>query len=74
MQDRPLPYNTGKVLIGSRYEPPRENLVVSEDALHLQAALLGDRRHRYTTADLALFICAFLAVSIIVGLLIAEAA
>ena len=36
------PYNTGKVLIGSRYEPPR-NDVMSRDACLLQSALLGDR-------------------------------
>ena len=41
--DRPNripPYNTGKVLIGSRYEPPRR-VEYSADAELLQAALIG---------------------------------
>jgi hypothetical protein len=38
------PYNTGKVLIGCRYEPPKPNYVVSEDAYRLQTALLMGRR------------------------------
>ena len=38
------PYNTGKVLIGCRYEPPPPNYVVSEDAYRLQTALLMGRR------------------------------
>jgi len=36
------PYNTGKVLIGSQYQPPRRvNLSATEE--RLQQALLGDR-------------------------------
>jgi len=38
---RALPYNTGKVLIGSRYEPPRQNNLLSKDAYDLQTALLN---------------------------------
>lgn len=34
------PYNTGKVLIGSRYEPPRR-MEYSADAELLQSALLN---------------------------------
>ena len=34
------PYNTGKVLIGSRYEPPKR-IEYSQDAERLQSALLG---------------------------------
>jgi len=41
---RTPPYNTGKVLIGCRYEPPRPNYVMSEDAYRLQTALLKGRR------------------------------
>jgi len=41
---RTPPYNTGKVLIGCRYEPPKPNYVVSEDAYRLQTALLMGRR------------------------------
>lgn len=35
-----LPYNTGKVLIGSRYEPPPQNNLLSKDAYDLQTALI----------------------------------
>lgn len=41
------PYNTGKVLIGSRYEPP-SRIEFSRDAEHLQAALLGIKEPRIT--------------------------
>lgn len=41
------PYNTGKVLIGSRYEPP-QRIEFSRDAEHLQAALLGIKEPRIT--------------------------
>lgn len=37
---KPTPYNTGKVLIGSRYEPPNR-VEFSRDAERLQSALLG---------------------------------
>lgn len=40
--NRVVPYNTGKVLIGSRYEPPRHDYM-TRDACLLQSALLGDR-------------------------------
>ena len=36
---KPTPYNTGKVLIGRFYEPPRQNYM-STDAERLQSALL----------------------------------
>jgi hypothetical protein len=39
----PVPYNTGKVQIGSRYEPPRKHMI-SRDAELIQAALLGHKR------------------------------
>lgn len=39
------PYNTGKVTIGSRYQPP-VNVSVSGDMEHLQSALLGHRGPR----------------------------
>lgn len=42
---KPVPYNTGKVLIGSRYEPSRR-YEISRDAEIIQAALLGHRRNR----------------------------
>jgi len=37
----PLPYNTGKVLIGSRYVPPMHAMTAEEEAMQL--ALLGIR-------------------------------
>jgi hypothetical protein len=39
MTDRTPPFNTGKVLIGSRYEPPRD-WYPSQDAYDLQTVLL----------------------------------
>lgn len=42
---RVVPYNTGKVLIGCRYEPARPRYEVSGDEYRLQTALLkGDRK------------------------------
>lgn len=73
MQKRALPYNTGKVLIGSRYEPPRENLVASVDAERLQAALLGERSPSIRLADLALYLTAIIGLMVVVALLIREA-
>jgi hypothetical protein len=43
MDKQIIPYNTGKVLIGSQYQPPkRVNLSATEE--RLQSALLGDKR------------------------------
>lgn len=40
--EKQTPYNTGKVLIGSQYQPPRRvNLSATEE--RLQSALLGDK-------------------------------
>ena len=36
------PYNTGKVLIGSRYEPPSTREITPEE-FTMQSVLLGDR-------------------------------
>lgn len=41
---RTPPYNTGKVLIGCRYDPPRQQNVLSGDAYRLQTALLRSKR------------------------------
>ncbi len=35
-----IPYNTGKVKIGSRYEPPKPNYM-DEDSELIQSAMLG---------------------------------
>lgn len=37
------PYNTGKVLIGSRHQPIQRSVTLDQDALRLQRALLGER-------------------------------
>ena len=43
MDKQIIPYNTGKVLIGSQYQPlKRVNLSATEE--RLQSALLGDKR------------------------------
>lgn len=39
------PYNTGKVLIGSRHQPIQRSVTMDQDALRLQRALLGEREH-----------------------------
>lgn len=59
-----VPYNTGKVLIGSRYEPPRK-YQMSRDAEIIQAAFLGHRRYpikvtKTSIAALAIFAVAAL--------------
>ena len=38
---RHLPYNTGKVQIGLRYDPPRPTYYITADEDRLQRALLG---------------------------------
>ena len=43
---RPLPYNTGKVLIGSRYVPPLHTPTAEEETIQL--ALLGIRTEMTT--------------------------
>lgn len=51
-----VPYNTGKVLIGSRYEPPKKPVYLSIDEERLQRALLGGGGHNLRTpALLALY-------------------
>ena len=42
----PLPYNTGKVLIGSRYVPPMHTPTAEEETIQL--ALLGIRTEMTT--------------------------
>ena len=41
-----LPYNTGKVLIGKHYAPPKDKALAqpSKDMYDLQSALLGEPR------------------------------
>jgi hypothetical protein len=61
MQKTP-PYNTGKVLIGCRYQPPPQR-EYSVHAERLQTALLNKRESRATAAaDLALYVVSALAI------------
>ena len=41
MYNKLVPYNTGKVLIGVRYEVPQRPPEMDADAVYLQRALLG---------------------------------
>jgi hypothetical protein len=50
MTDRTPPFNTGKVLIGSRYEPPRD-WHPSRDAYDLQTGLLEASGHTAAVPD-----------------------
>ena len=45
-------YNTGKVLIGLAYEPPRQRYVPTADASRLQAALLAKPRPNFLQLSL----------------------
>lgn len=53
MLNKPLPFNTGKVLIGSRYEPPRR-YEASRDMETLQRKLLEERLGRRARASAAI--------------------
>ena len=55
MNTRPLPFNTGKVLIGSRYEPPRR-YEMSRDMETLQRKLLEEGLGRRARASAAIVI------------------
>ncbi|CAB4140409.1 hypothetical protein UFOVP669_32 [uncultured Caudovirales phage] len=37
------PFNTGKILIGSKHQPIQRSVTMDQDALRLQRALLGER-------------------------------
>lgn len=58
------PYNTGKVLIGSRYEPP-SRIEFSRDAEHLQAALLGIKEPRLSPLTVRALVWGGVAVAIV---------
>ena len=55
MSTKPLPFNTGKVLIGSRYEPPKR-YEMSRDMETLQRKLLEERLGRRAQASAAIVI------------------
>jgi hypothetical protein len=55
-----VPYNTGKVRIGSRYEPPKRPVYLSNDEERLQKALLGVKGGYVPTSFAALYAIAAL--------------
>jgi hypothetical protein len=55
MQRRPLPYNTGKVLIGSHYEPPQPDYMTREGYALQRALLKPGRPVRKTDPGLILW-------------------
>lgn len=60
-----VPYNTGKVKIGSRYEPPRR-YTMSRDAEIIQRLFLGHKKpkwYRYNTLGLTLIILIILLIA-----------
>ncbi|MFZ9349645.1 MAG: hypothetical protein ACO242_02995 [Candidatus Fonsibacter ubiquis] len=60
------PYNTGKVLIGSRYEPPKY-IEESSHMLNLQRVLLEKKTERRSVAaaDLVIMVLAVVAAVVI---------
>jgi hypothetical protein len=60
------PYNTGKVLIGSRYEPPKY-IEESRHMLNLQRVLLEKKTERRSVAaaDLVIMVLAVVAAVVI---------
>jgi hypothetical protein len=65
-----LPYNTGKVLIGCRYEPVKR-VEFSRDAERLQTALIG-RPKREVTPGYCLSLAAICAALVVVVLWVAR--
>lgn len=54
-----VPYNTGKVLIGSNLPLPQKHYTMSDDALRLQTALLrrqASPKHRRLMSQLSHFL------------------
>jgi hypothetical protein len=62
--NRLVPYNTGKVLIGSRYEPDRK-YQMSRDAEIIQAAFLGHRRYLIKTSKMSIAVWVIFAVAMV---------
>jgi hypothetical protein len=54
------PYNTGKVLIGCHYQPPRRVAEPSRTETLLQTALLNDKSHVDWDGIVIVVGCAFL--------------
>ncbi|MBV5296655.1 MAG: hypothetical protein JZU64_00620 [Rhodoferax sp.] len=68
---KPVPYNTGKVLIGSHYEHRQHYTQQGQDMERLQSALLNGKRplwERLADYALAVVIGVSLAALLVVGL------
>jgi hypothetical protein len=63
-----IPYNTGKVKIGSRYVPPKHNYM-DEDSELIQSAMLGlwARERRFQVKLWAYFILLIAGISILMA-------
>jgi hypothetical protein len=62
------PYNTGKVLIGSQYQPPRRvNLSATEE--RLQSALLGDKQSASERAEWLFLRCLYVIAAVALAII-----
>lgn len=62
-----IPYNTGKVLIGCRYEPPAQSHVTAEGEF-IQSVLLGEYQHRVRArAQLGWYVAGLVGVIALLG-------
>lgn len=62
------PYNTGKVLIGSQYQPPRRvNLSATEE--RLQSALLGDKQSASERAEWLFLRCLYVIAAVAMAII-----
>jgi len=65
---KPVPYNTGKVLIGSQYQPPRRvNLSATEE--RLQSALLGDKQSASERAEWLFLRCLYVIAAVAMAII-----
>lgn len=61
------PYNTGKVLIGCRFDPPKSNHVTREGEFW-QSVLLGDHaRARRENVHMVLYVAGLMGVVALIG-------
>jgi hypothetical protein len=66
--EKQTPYNTGKVLIGSQYQPPRRvNLSATEE--RLQSALLGDKQSASERAEWLFLRCLYVIAAVAMAII-----
>jgi hypothetical protein len=66
--EKQTPYNTGKVLIGSQYQPPRRvNLSATEE--RLQSALLGDKQSASERAEWLFLRCLYVIAAVALAII-----